>query len=63
VKFSQQARQTASDLAGALTAGDAAKVKELRTALGGSCTSCHMAYREGSPQTGGYTLKAGVVTQ
>jgi cytochrome c556 len=62
VKWSQDARKTATDLAGALTAGDAAKVKELRTALGQSCTGCHMAYREGGPQTGGYTIKAGVVT-
>ncbi len=61
VKWAQEARQTATGLAGALTAGDAAKVGELRKTIGGSCTSCHTAYREGSPKEGGYRLKAGVV--
>jgi cytochrome c556 len=59
--FAMDAQKTATALAGALQAGDATNVAALRKQLGGNCTSCHMAYREGSPQTGGYTLKAGVV--
>jgi cytochrome c556 len=61
VTWAQQGRQNATDLAGALAAGNAEKVAASRKAMSGACGSCHTAYREGSPQTGGYTLKAGVV--
>jgi hypothetical protein len=61
VKWAQDGRQNASALAGALAAGDAEKANAARKQMTGSCTSCHMAYREGSPQTG-YTIKAGIVT-
>jgi len=61
VMWAQQGRQAATDMAGALGAGDAIKAQAARKQVQGSCGSCHMAYREGTPQTG-YTLKAGVVT-
>lgn len=60
VMWAQQGRQAATDMAGALGAGDTTKAQAARKQMQGSCASCHMAYREGSPQTG-YTLKAGVV--
>jgi hypothetical protein len=60
VMWAQQGRQNATDVAGALAAGDAMKATAARKQMAASCTSCHMTYREGSPQTGGYTLKAGV---
>jgi len=62
VMWAQQGRQNATDAAGALAAGDAMKATAARKQMAASCTSCHMTYREGTPQTGGYTLKAGVVT-
>ena len=62
VMWAQQGRQNATEVAGALAAGDAMKATAARKQLAASCTSCHMTYREGSPQTGGYTLKAGVFT-
>jgi cytochrome c556 len=62
VMFAQQARMAATDVAGALAAGDTMKAQAARKQMQGSCGGCHMAYREGSPQTGGYTIKAGVVT-
>jgi hypothetical protein len=62
VMWAQQGRQNATDTAGALAAGDAMKATAARKQMAASCTSCHMTYREGSPQTGGYTLKAGVFT-
>lgn len=62
VMWAQQGRSNASELAGALAAGDAMKAAASRKQMGASCTSCHMTYREGSPQTGGYTIKAGVYT-
>ena len=61
VMWAQQGRQAATEMAGALGAGDATKAQAARKQMQGSCASCHMAYREGTPQTG-YTLKAGVVT-
>jgi cytochrome c556 len=61
--WAMEAQKTATALAAALTSGDATNVAALRKQLGGNCTTCHTAYREGSPQTGGYTIKAGVVTQ
>lgn len=60
VMWAQQGRQAATDLAGALAAGDAAKADAARKQMAGSCGACHKTYREGSPQTGGYTIKAGV---
>jgi hypothetical protein len=62
VTWSQQAKQAATGLAAAITAKDDAKVQELRKSLTSNCGACHTAYREGGPQTGGYTLKAGIVT-
>ena len=62
VMWAQQGRQNAADTAGALAAGDAMKTAAARKQMSASCTSCHMTYREGSPQTGGYTIKAGVYT-
>lgn len=61
VKWAQDGEQAATDLAGALKAGDATEVAALQKQMAGSCGSCHKTYREGSPQTG-YNLKAGVVT-
>ena len=61
VTWAQQGKTQAANLAGALAAGDAEKVAAARKEMANSCASCHKTYREGSPQTGGYTLKAGVV--
>jgi cytochrome c556 len=61
VQWAQLGRTLASNLAGALAAGDTEKVAAARKEMSVSCNSCHKAYREGTPQTGGYTLKAGVV--
>ena len=63
VKWAQDGRTNATTLAGALTAGDAAKVPEVQKVMMSSCNSCHMTYREGSPKEGGYRLKAGVATE
>ena len=61
VKWAQEARMGATAVAGALTAGDAMKAQgELKT-MAGSCTSCHMAYRDGGPQAGGYKFKEGSI--
>lgn len=61
VKWAQEGRTGATAVAGALTAGDAMKAQgELKT-MAGSCTSCHMAYREGGPQAGGYKFKEGSI--
>jgi cytochrome c556 len=62
VMWAQEARMAATDVAGALAAGDATKAAAARKQMQGSCGSCHKTYREGGPQTGGYTIKAGVVT-
>jgi cytochrome c556 len=62
VTWAQQGKQSASDAAAALSAGDATKADAARKQMSGSCNSCHMTYREGTPQTGGYTIKAGIVT-
>ena len=61
VKWSQEGKQNATDLAAALSAGDDPKAQAARKTMSGSCSSCHMAYREGGPPAG-YTLKAGVAT-
>ena len=61
VKWAQEGRTGATAVAGALAAGDAMKAQgELKT-MAGSCTSCHMAYREGGPQAGGYKFKEGSI--
>jgi cytochrome c556 len=60
VKWAQDARQNATEMATALTAGDANRATAARKTMSGSCTSCHMTYREGTAPN--YTLKAGVVT-
>ena len=62
VTWAQQGKQNATDMATALTSGDETKATAAQKQMMGSCNSCHMAYREGTPQTGGYTIKAGVVT-
>jgi cytochrome c556 len=62
VKWSQEGRQNALEVAAALSAGDATKAQTARKTMSASCGSCHMTYREGGPQSGGYTLKAGVAT-
>ena len=62
VTWAQQGRQAATEMAGALAAGDAVKASAAQKQMSGSCGSCHKTYREGSPQTGGYTIKAGVAT-
>ena len=61
VKWAQEGRTGATAVAGALSAGDAMKANaELKT-MAGSCTSCHMAYRDGGPQAGGYKFKEGSI--
>ena len=61
VKWAQEARTGATAVAGALAAGDAMKANgELKT-MAGSCTSCHMTYRDGGPQAGGYKFKDGSI--
>lgn len=62
VMWAQQGKAAATDMAAALSAGDATKAQAAQKTMQGSCGSCHMAYREGSAQTGGYKFKEGVIT-
>jgi hypothetical protein len=58
VKWAQEGRQNATEMASALTAGDANRATAARKTMSGSCNSCHMAYREGTAPN--YAIKAGV---
>ena len=62
VKWAQQARTYASEVAGNAVGGDPAKATALAENMGGVCKQCHGTYRESDGQ-GGYRIKPGVLTQ
>lgn len=61
VKWSQDARTFATEVAGAATAGDAMKATQAAANMQGACKQCHGTYREADP-AGGFRIKAGVLT-
>lgn len=61
VKLAQTARTLATEVAGAATAGDAAKASQAAAKMEGLCTQCHATYREADP-AGGFRVKAGLLT-
>jgi cytochrome c556 len=62
VKWAQQARTYASDVAGSAVGGNPAKATAIAENMGGVCKQCHGTYRE-SDGEGGYRIKPGVITQ
>jgi hypothetical protein len=60
VTWAQQARQIASQAAGAAAAGDAMKAQMAASTLANTCRTCHDAYRE-ADGNGGFRIKPGVV--
>jgi hypothetical protein len=58
VKLAMTARQGATDVAAATGAGDQMKAQMAAGNIGGTCKQCHGLYREGSPQEGGFRIKA-----
>ncbi len=56
VKWSVEGKAAAVVLASAAHAGDAAKAEAALKTLGGTCNSCHDAYRERTPD-GKYRIK------
>ncbi len=60
VALSQQARQGATEAAGAAAAGDAMKATMAAGNMQATCKQCHGVYREGDAQTG-YRIKAGTI--
>src|SRR5688572_5528515 len=61
VKWSQDARTFATEVAGTATAGDAMKATQAAANMQGACKQCHGTYREADP-AGGFRIKAGVLT-
>ena len=61
-RWAQQSRTFATQIAGASTAGDLTKAKQVSDTLQRTCTQCHQAYRQ-SDAAGGFAIKAGVVRQ
>ena len=55
VTLSKTAETAATDLAAAAKAGDDAKVQTSLQAINGTCSTCHMAHREGTP--GNFKIK------
>jgi len=60
VKWAQEARTVATEVAAASTAKDAMKAGQAATNMQGTCKQCHGTYREADP-AGGFRLKAGVI--
>jgi cytochrome c556 len=58
IKLAQTARTGAADVAKAAKAGDQMAAQNAAKAVGGTCAGCHKTYREGSPQEGGYRIRA-----
>lgn len=56
VKWAQQARRAATDIAGAGIAGDAKKANQATKTMLEACGMCHMAHRE-MDDAGGYRIK------
>ncbi len=56
VKWSEEGKAAAVQMASAANAGDAEKVDAAMKALNGTCQSCHEAYRERTPD-GKYRFK------
>jgi hypothetical protein len=62
IKLAQEARNYATQTAGAATAGDAAKATMSATNMQGMCKQCHGLYREMDPaNAGGFRFKPGVI--
>ena len=61
VKWAQDARTFATQVADAATAGDAMKATQAANNMQGACKQCHGTYREMDP-AGGFRIKAGVLT-
>jgi cytochrome c556 len=57
VKLASTARQGASDVVAATSAGDQMKAQMAAGNIGGTCKQCHGTYREGNPQEG-FRIKA-----
>ena len=57
VKWAEEGKAAATELAAAAKAGDAAKAEAAFKALGGTCRSCHTAHREKLPD-GTYRIKS-----
>jgi hypothetical protein len=62
VMWAQNARQGATEAAGAATAGDAMKALTAAGNMQAQCKQCHAMYREGDATTG-FRIKPGVITQ
>lgn len=60
VKWAQDARTFATEVAGAATAGDVMKATQAANNMLASCKQCHGTYREVDP-AGGFRIKAGVI--
>lgn len=61
VKWAQDARSLATQVAGAAAAGDAAKAGRAAASLEGMCMQCHAAYRE-ADAGGGFRIKPAALT-
>lgn len=61
VKWAQDARTFATEVAGTATAGDVKKAEQAAANMQGACKQCHGTYREMDP-AGGFRIKPGVVT-
>ena len=57
VKLAMTARQGATDVAAATSAGDQMKAQMAAGNIGGTCKQCHGLYREGNPKEG-FSIKA-----
>ena len=55
IELSKTAETAANDLSAAAKGGDEAKMQSSLQAIGGTCSGCHMAHREGSP--GNFKIK------
>ena len=60
IAWAQQARQAATQTAGAAAAGDAMKTQMAAGTLLNTCQTCHDAYRE-ADGNGGFRLKPGAI--
>ena len=62
VTWAQEAARFATQIAGAATAGDVAKARQIAATMQRTCTQCHRAYRE-SDAAGGFQIKSGTLTR
>ena len=61
VKFAEQARNSATEAAGAAVTGNGEKATAATTNMSAACKQCHGTYRE-SDGAGGYRIKPGAIT-